>query len=407
MSCVFAVCSCDFIALKPYIYMMKGLLSLQNKVKILISSSTHSTPYLSYLSSFSGMKMTLQYLLRLVLPYILREIKLVLITMAILFILAVASRASGFSPRSGPSTVQKTTIPVSVNYHYTRQCNKTCGFCFHTAKTSFKQPLEVAKRGLALLKDAGMKKINFAGGEPFLHPRLLGAMIAFCKEELRLESVSIVTNGSLVTENFLDSYGQHIDIIAVSCDSFNEQTNIDIGRGSGDNVPKLFQIAAWCRAAGIKFKLNTVVCRPNHTEDMNAVVARLQPFRWKCFQVLMVAGENDSAATLRDARKYRISDAEYAAFCRRHEHQPGFVPEPNHLMAKSYLILDEYMRFLDRDGREPSQCILDVGVQKALAQVFWDEEGFRSRGGVYDWSRDAGNQNGGCGTGSGAAELQW
>ncbi len=27
---------------------------------------------------------------------------------------------------------------------------------------------EDAKRGLALLKDAGMKKINFSGGEPFL-----------------------------------------------------------------------------------------------------------------------------------------------------------------------------------------------------------------------------------------------
>jgi uncharacterized radical SAM superfamily Fe-S cluster-containing enzyme len=27
--------------------------------------------------------------------------------------------------------------PVSVNYHFTRQCNYSCGFCFHTAKTSF------------------------------------------------------------------------------------------------------------------------------------------------------------------------------------------------------------------------------------------------------------------------------
>ena len=27
-------------------------------------------------------------------------------------------------------------IPISVNRHFTRQCNKTCGFCFHTAKTS-------------------------------------------------------------------------------------------------------------------------------------------------------------------------------------------------------------------------------------------------------------------------------
>jgi len=37
-------------------------------------------------------------------------------------------------------------------------------------------------------------------------------------------------------------------------------------------------------------------------------------------------------------------------------------------MAKSYLILDEYMRFLDRDGSAPSSSILDVDIFKALAQ---------------------------------------
>lgn len=46
-------------------------------------------------------------------------------------------------------------IPKSVNYHFTRQCNYSCGFCFHTAKTSFVMPLDEAKNGLAMLKQAG------------------------------------------------------------------------------------------------------------------------------------------------------------------------------------------------------------------------------------------------------------
>ena len=46
-------------------------------------------------------------------------------------------------------------IPESVNYHFTRQCNYKCGFCFHTAKTSFVLPLEEAKQGLKMLKEAG------------------------------------------------------------------------------------------------------------------------------------------------------------------------------------------------------------------------------------------------------------
>lgn len=45
--------------------------------------------------------------------------------------------------------------PTSVNYHFTRQCNYKCGFCFHTAKTSFVLPLEEAQRGLRLLREAG------------------------------------------------------------------------------------------------------------------------------------------------------------------------------------------------------------------------------------------------------------
>lgn len=53
------------------------------------------------------------------------------------------------------------TTPSSVNYHFTRQCNYKCGFCFHTAKTSFVLPIEEAKTGLRLLKEAGNVKFSF------------------------------------------------------------------------------------------------------------------------------------------------------------------------------------------------------------------------------------------------------
>ncbi|MCJ1248015.1 hypothetical protein MMC30_005230 [Trapelia coarctata] len=293
------------------------------------------------------------------------------------------------------------STPISVNYHFTRVCNKTCKFCFFTHKTSHKMSSPDAFHGLSLLAAAGMKKINFAGGEPFLYQAFLGEMIQYCKETLHLESVSIVTNGSLVAEKWLAQYGQYVDIIAVSCDSFNQAVNEEIGRGGGDNVKSLFEIAAWCKKYGIKFKLNTVVCRLNYQEDMNAIVSELQPFRWKCFQVLIVKGENDTEKTLRDARQLQISKEQYAEFCKRHEAQSCFVPESNELMARSYLILDEYMRFLDRDGKEPSKPILEIGVQKALAAVYWDQEGFVKRGGVYDWSRNQGTGEAAGGGGNG------
>ncbi|KAJ7180117.1 hypothetical protein C8R43DRAFT_870937 [Mycena crocata] len=309
------------------------------------------------------------------------------------------------------------TKPVSVNYHFTRKCNKTCAFCFHTEKTSFVALEADMKRGLRLLRDAGMRKINFAGGEPFLYPKKLAMLCRFCKEELGLESVSIITNGTLVTEAWMRANARWVDVMGVSCDSFDEDTNVRIGRGSGENVAQLFRIRAWCQVAGVKFKLNTVVCTYNWREDMAATVERLDPFRWKVFQVLLVEGENDDGgmdAALdkrkRDARKLLISDEQFAAFCDGHKHLPCFVPEPNSLMASSYLILDEYMCFLDKgSGREKqSRSILEVGVQEALEEVRWDEEAFRARGGLYDWSKDVNEQ--GCGDGCGAGnkkELEW
>lgn len=155
-------------------------------------------------------------------------------------------------------------IPVSVNYFFTRHCNAECGFCFHTETSSYKLPLAEAERGLRLLAEAGMKKMNFAGGEPFLYPKYLGALCRYCKEDLGLESVSIVSNGTKVIEKWLNEYGAFVDILAISCDSVNPATNAAIGRadrGSGipfDNIGKLFQIKELCQQYGIRFKLNAV-----------------------------------------------------------------------------------------------------------------------------------------------------
>jgi radical S-adenosyl methionine domain-containing protein 2 len=58
-------------------------------------------------------------------------------------------------------------------------------------------------------------------------------------------------------------------------------------------------------------------------------------------------------------------------------------------MRNSYLILDEYMRFLDctQGRKDPSKSILDVGVKEALKFSGFDETMFLARGGRYTWSK--------------------
>ncbi|KAK1983666.1 hypothetical protein LZ30DRAFT_748468 [Colletotrichum cereale] len=306
-------------------------------------------------------------------------------------------------------------LPVSVNYFPSRECNYACGFCFHTNISSYILPLDKAKRGLRLLQEAGMRKLNIAGGEPFLHPKFLGELIRFGKEDLGIESISIVSNGSKIRESFLSRFGQFLDILAISCDSFVQQTNDAIGRTedkqaptNADHVTQVFRIAEWCRSYGIMFKLNTVVNIHNWDEDMTAPIAALAPFRWKVFQCLIVEGENENASRVRDATKFLVSDEQWKTFCDRHKHLPCYVPEDNQTMAGSYLLLDERMCFLDKgDGpMRKSASLLDVGVKEAMQQVRWDKGAFQRRGGVYEWRKPLTVEGGGC-NGANAPELQW
>ncbi|KAF9475012.1 radical SAM enzyme [Pholiota conissans] len=242
-----------------------------------------------------------------------------------------------------------------------------------------------------------MKKLNISGGEPFLKPTFIGEVFRFCKEELHLESCSVVNNGSKVTEKWLDTYGRYLDMMAISCDSFDAGTNVLIGRSDkarskGNHISRVFEVAEWCRQRGIKVKINSVINIHNWLEDMNESITALAPSRWKVFQVLLLDGENtgDGSNSLRDGRELVITDKQFEAFMERHKEQKSLVPENNEAMKDSYLNLDEHMRFLNCEtgGKVPGRSLLEVGVQNALKDAGWDKKAFEERGGIFDWSRD-------------------
>lgn len=294
------------------------------------------------------------------------------------------------------------TLLTSIPADFTRKCNYECGFCFHTAKTDSNVPLKDAKRGMKLLKEAGMRKVNFSGGEPFIvdSGKFVGELVRYCKEELGLESVTIVSNGSLIKKHWFRKYGQYLDILAVSCDSFVPRTNRKIGRawqnskqGQGkDHIKSLTDVREWCTEYGVKFKINTVVNTYNHDEDMSEEIAALAPCRWKVFQCLLIDGENAGADKLRDAEPFYISEDKFQAFVTRHKSTaPPPTVEDNSTMRSSYLILDEDMRFLDCSGgaKAPGPSLLDVGVAVAMKNCNFDNDAFISRDGVYEWSRSS------------------
>lgn len=167
------------------------------------------------------------------------------------------------------STPAPPIVPVSVNYFPHRQCNYACSFCFHTSKNLTILPLPRAKHGLLLLSLSGLRKLNISGGEPFLQPTFIGELFKYAKEELRVESCSVVNNGSKVTEGWLDRYGRYLDVMAISCDSFEGEVNRMHGRGEerkeGRHVQRVFEVVEWCKARGIIVKINSVITRSIHT----------------------------------------------------------------------------------------------------------------------------------------------
>jgi radical S-adenosyl methionine domain-containing protein 2 len=198
----------------------------------------------------------------------------------------------------------------------------------------------------------------------------------------------------MLLESWLKKYSKYLDILAISCDSFNEETNKKIGRSSGEksnHVENVFQIKDWCLKYGIKFKINTVINSLNYKEDMRKELIELNPSRWKVFQVLIIEGENNGKenGAIRNGQDFIISKNEFNDFLELHRDCPGFVSENNEQMATSYLLLDEEMRFLDcsKNKKTPSKSILEYSVEEAYNDSGFNETLFYERGGEYDWCK--------------------
>jgi radical S-adenosyl methionine domain-containing protein 2 len=249
-----------------------------------------------------------------------------------------------------------------------------------------------------MLKAHGMEKINFSGGEPFLHKKKLGQLVRYCKEELQLDSVSIVSNGSLIDRKWMEEFGPYLDILAISCDSFDAEVLRSFGRctksGKTDHISQTKQVRDWCVEFQVVFKMNTVVNAKNVHEDMIEFVRLLEPKRWKVFQALLLEGENvGENVTSRDSSGLTISDDAFQAYIERHRADPTvakvIVPESNVQMKDSYLILDEYMRLLNctAGGKIPGRSIFEAGVAGALDEAGHDSAMFYERGGEYEWRK--------------------
>ena len=274
-------------------------------------------------------------------------------------------------------------IPVAINYHLYKPCNLRCHFCFATFRDVQGQlSLADARALIERLWDAGAEKLNFAGGEPTLHPHI-AELVRHAKAVGFV--TSIVTNGARL-DQLISGVGDALDWVALSVDSAREETQRLLGRGKGTHVAQAVLLADRCRNQRIGLKLNTVITALNWQEDMSDFVRRFAPARWKVFQVLRVVGQNDGTV-----EPLLITAPQFESFVVRHAQldAEGFapVPEDNDAMTDSYAMIDPLGRFFGNSGgvQSYSRPILDVGVRRGLAEIGYDDDKFEARGGLWNW----------------------
>jgi len=277
--------------------------------------------------------------------------------------------------------------PFVINWHVTQACNFHCGYCYAQWQPRGHQTdlIRDPAATRALLESlyarfspgVASPRLNFAGGEPLLHPERL-LMAVRTARSIGFD-VSLISNGSRLSASLMARLAPELSLLGLSIDAVRPEVLAAIGRqdrsGRRVNLRMLAQLVAQARRTnpGLDLKINTVVCAPNWQEDLAHVIRELSPRRWKVLRVLPVISDALS-----------VSDAQFQTFVDRHHSLGNLMSvEDTEHMTGSYIMVDPLGRFFqNREGAagyDYSPPILEVGAQEAFAQIGWSPVKFQAR----------------------------
>lgn len=248
-----------------------------------------------------------------------------------------------------------------INYHITNKCNYSCKYCF--GKFNCKNPsLENAKHIIDncneyfISNNIADKYINFAGGEPLTY-KYLDDLIDYCVN-LNIK-VSIITNASLLSIEQINKWKNKVYCIGISIDSFNDDTNINIGRCHNNNVlsiEKLKIITDCIHKNNIKLKINTVVSKYNLNEDFKKYYLELSPYKIKFLKMHIVKNINEST------KEYSITENEFLDFCEINKIDScKIVIEKSGYMENAYVMINPSGWFIiNNNGNYEKYCNCNI-----------------------------------------------
>ena len=276
-----------------------------------------------------------------------------------------------------------------VNYHMNEFCNYSCEYCYAKwgigdLKKEIHNDLDKVEILLNSLygffsKNHKSVRLNLVGGEPSLTKNFkpiikIAHRIGF--------KIGLVTNGSVIDEDFIVNYSKYLSVIGFSIDAVSKEVMKKIGRATSSgrtlNIDLLAKKITQLRlhSPGIKIKINTVVNKNNFSHNLRSLLYKASPDKWKVFRVLPNVNPDS-----------KITDDQYSTFLENHrEFSHIMFPEDNNVMVGSYVMVDPLGRFFDNtcfDSQDAgyiySSQITEVGAEEAFKVINFDQEKFWMR----------------------------
>ena len=252
-----------------------------------------------------------------------------------------------------------------INLHVLEACNFKCRQCFSKFGTEKLLPMEGWKKIVDnCIAGADVTEFNIAGGEPMLYPGLVELV-----KYIRSKGVkaSLITNGSLMDEEWIKNYAGMYETIGFSVDSLDDETNKKIGRcdRNGKTIPasRIVKLCGMIRkyAPGCRIKINTVVSALNKDEVMSDFIDEIAADRWKILR--MKPFQYDGFSNL----DIQVSDAEFLRFVEKNRKKDrkegGKEAGAGAELAEREVVVEPDMRasyvLIDSNG-----CLLDNAVDE-------------------------------------------
>ena len=155
---------------------------------------------------------------------------------------------------------------LSAYLHVTQRCNLACAGCYSLDEHRNRladAPLADMKRAVEGLAAAGLSQLIISGGEPFLREDLPD-IVEHAKRVCGIASVTVLSNGTRMTEEALERLAPNVDCVSVSFDGCSAAAPAYIiPTVHAKNVDDLASYVQLSRDLGASLNFSLLTCEPD------------------------------------------------------------------------------------------------------------------------------------------------